>query len=680
MDQRLGSGGAFLMCGIVGLIAGRGGNPRLVATLAEPLAHRGPDDSGMWVDESARIGLGHRRLAVVDLTIEGHQPMASADGRWVISYNGEIYNHRALRAELERGALAPAGGWRGGSDTETLVEAIAAWGIEDALSRAAGMFAFALWDRRDRKLTLARDRFGEKPLYYGWTGGDFVFGSELKAFTAHPGFRNAVSAQSLKAFLSRTHVPAPLSIYRHIFKLQPGCILEIDPSAASAPTDEPPIEGATGGALRLSRYWSYADLVERGLRDPIEDEAEALARLEETLSSVIAEQSIADVPVGAFLSGGIDSSTVVALYQKHSRVPVRSFTIGFDDAHFDEAAYARAVAAHLGTVHHEQRVTAKEAAAVIPLLPAMFDEPFGDSSQIPTYLVSRFAREQVTVALSGDGGDELFAGYGRHREALRVWNRLRRVPLGARRAAAAAAARAPFALWTAADALMGASRRSLFSGKIHKGLELAANVRSFDQLYSAYLDQWPAGGPPVLDGGADAPGFPLDLGFAAPDAVRMTYCDACSYLPDDILCKIDRATMAVSLEARVPFLDHRVAEIAAHIPMSMKLGPGGGKLILRRLLGRHVPEALFERPKSGFSMPLGDWLRGDLRDWAEDLLDARRMREDGYFDVARVHGRWHELLDRKRNAASGIWAILMFQSWLQASGEAEQRTRRPDAA
>ena len=675
-----GSGGSFLMCGIVGLIAGKSGSPNLVGSLAEPLAHRGPDDSGVWVDETSGVGLGHRRLAVVDLTIEGHQPMPSSDGRWVISYNGEIYNHRALRAELDRAGLAPAGGWSGNSDTETLVQAISAWGVEGALSRAAGMFAFGLWDRRHRKLYLARDRFGEKPLYYGWTGGDFVFGSELKAFTAHPRFENAVSRQSLQALLSRTHVPAPLSIYRQIFKLQPGCILEVDPAAARAPVEEPPNEGTLGGPLRLSRYWSYADVVERGLRQPIEDETEALAMLEDTLSRVITEQSVADVPVGAFLSGGIDSSTVVALYQKHSRVPVRSFTIGFEDSHFDEARYARAVAAHLGTVHHEQRVTAKEAAAVIPLLPTMFDEPFGDSSQIPTFLVSRFAREQVTVALSGDGGDELFAGYGRHREALRVWNQLRRVPLGARRAAAAVAAKAPFSLWMAADALMGTSRRSLFSGKVHKGLELAANVRSFDQLYCAYLDQWPLEGPPVLDAGLDSPAFPLNPGFAAPDAVRMTYCDACSYLPDDILTKVDRATMAVSLEARVPFLDHRVAEVAAQIPMSMKLGPGGGKLILRRLLGRHLPQELFERPKSGFSMPIGDWLRGDLRDWAEDLLDARRMREDGFLDVARVHGRWRELLDRRRNAASGIWAILMFQSWLRASGAAEQRTRRSHAA
>jgi asparagine synthase (glutamine-hydrolysing) len=666
------------MCGIVGIIAGRAGTAHLVDQLVDRLAHRGPDDRGTWIDAEARVGLGHRRLAIVDLSPQGHQPMRSADGRWVISYNGEIYNHRALRAELEAEGLAPCGGWRGTSDTETLLEAIATQGLEAALERASGMFAFALWDRLERKLRLVRDRFGEKPLFYGWAGGDFLFASELKAIRAHPRFANGVSRAALRSFASRTHVPAPLSIYERLFKLPPAAILEVGAGVAAGPLDGAPREGVREGAVRLTRYWSYGDVLRRGADDPIHDEHAAIDALEHSLGEAIRGQSVADVPVGAFLSGGIDSSTVVALYQKHSAMPVRSFTIGFEDSHFDEAASARAVALHLGTVHEERTVTTAEAAAVIPLLPAMFDEPFGDSSQIPTFLVSSFARERVTVALSGDGGDELFAGYGRYEQALAMWRRLGRVPLGARRAGAAALRRIPFGVWAAADSLMGTSRRSPFSGKVYKGLGAAASVRTFDELYATYLDQWPDEDSPVL-GAPAAERFPLDPGFASSNALRMTYCDALAYLPDDILCKVDRAAMAVSLETRVPFLDHRVAEVAARIPMSMKLRGGTGKWILRRLLGRHLPHELFDRPKTGFSMPIADWLRGDLRDWAEELLDPRRMREDGYFDTQRIQQRWRDNLSRRRNAASSIWAILMFQAWLRSpAGPAgvAQRTSR----
>ncbi|HEY7005906.1 MAG TPA: asparagine synthase (glutamine-hydrolyzing), partial [Sphingomicrobium sp.] len=363
----------------------------------DALVHRGPDDRGTWIDHDAGIGFGHRRLAIVDLSPNGRQPMASSNGRWVINCNGEIYNHAELRAQLNGAGLAPERGWRGHSDIETLVEAIAAWGLEIALSRAVGMFAFGLWDRSERKLYLVRDRFGEKPLYYGWAGGDFIFASELKAITAHPRFDNDVSRAALEAFAARSYVPAPLSIYRRIFKLPPASILEIAPAAAIAPLEESPAETPGAGGVRLQRYWSYAQVLAAGARDPITDEASAVDELEAALGASIRGQSMADVPVGAFLSGGIDSSTVVALYQKHSNVAVRSFTIGFEDSHFDEAAHAREVARYLGTVHHEQRVTARDAAAVIPLLPTMFDEPFGDSSQIPTHLVSKFAREQVTV-------------------------------------------------------------------------------------------------------------------------------------------------------------------------------------------------------------------------------------------------------------------------------------------
>jgi asparagine synthase (glutamine-hydrolysing) len=671
--------GPILMCGIFGLIAGRNGSPELVECLIDPLTHRGPDDRGTWTDPEARVAFGHRRLAIVDLSPLGRQPMFSSNGRWVITYNGEIYNHRQLRRRLEAENAAPVGGWRGHSDTETLVEAIAAWGLDAALEHAVGMFAFGLWDRKDRKLYLARDRFGEKPLYYGWVGGDFVFGSELKALTAHPRFDNDLSREALATFASRTYVPAPLSIYKRIFKLAQGCILEIAASAPETPRDVAAAEGQSEGALRLRRYWSYGEVLASGLANPIADEQVALEELEKALARSIAGQSMADVPVGAFLSGGIDSSTVVALYQKYSSLPVRSFTIGFDDAHFDEASYAAEVAKHLGTVHHEHYVSAKEAAGVIPRLPTMFDEPFGDSSAIPTFLVSRFARQHVTVVLSGDGGDELFAGYRRHWQALALWNNLRHIPGGARRAGAAAIGRIPFKFWTGVDSLVGTSRRRPFSGKIMKGLRVGASVGSFDELYASYLDQWALEPSPLIGTQSPAP-FALDPGFAAPDATRMTYCDALNYLPDDILCKVDRASMAVSLESRVPFLDHRVAEVAARIPMSMKLRGNGGKWIVKQLLGRHVPTDLFDRPKSGFSMPIADWLRGDLRDWAEDLLDASRMRQEGWFDAARIHERWQDTLTGRRNASGSIWSILIFQGWLRSEQERKFAEARRHAA
>ncbi|WP_458388127.1 asparagine synthase (glutamine-hydrolyzing) [Sphingomonas sp. F9_3S_D5_B_2] len=655
------------MCGIVGLISGPEGSPDQIERMVDPLTHRGPDDRGTWIGRQAGVAFGHRRLAIIDLSPHGHQPMHSADGRWVITYNGEIYNHRELRLELEQAGKAPPGGWRGHSDPETLIEAIANWGLEAALARATGMFAFGLWDRKERELHLARDRFGEKPLYYGWVGGDFVFASELKSLTAHTRFDNDVSADALQAFVSRTHVPAPLSIYRRLFKLQPGCILRVGHGAPATPLESSPVEGMSQGGVRLTRYWSYGDVLSRGLADPIDDEEAAIGALEGALAQSIKGQSLADVPVGAFLSGGTDSSTIVALYQKHSSVPVRTFTIGFEDEHFNEAENARAVAQHLGTVHEERYVTAREAADVIPLLPNMFDEPFGDSSQIPTYLVSKFARQRVTVALSGDGGDELFAGYLRHTEALALWNTLRLIPVGVRAAAARTLGRIPQQAWTTTASILGASRRRPLSGKIQKGLKVGASVGSFDDLYSSFLEQWAFEEPPLVNPGGRATPFPLDPGFQASNAIKMGYCDASAYLPDDILCKVDRASMAVSLESRVPFLDHRVAEVAARIPMSMKMRGKRGKWILRELLGRHLPTELVDRPKTGFAMPVGEWLRGDLRDWAEDLLDPSAMRQQGYFDTTRVQQRWQEHLARRRDSASAIWAILMFQSWLRNS-------------
>lgn len=643
------------MCGIAGYWSTARGSVDATA-MADTLLHRGPDDGGAWADHDVGIALSHRRLAIVDLSPLGHQPMASEDGRWMIVFNGEIYNHLFIRADLDAAGLAPQ--WRGHSDTETLVAAIASWGLEETLKRSVGMFAIALWDRRERVLHLARDRFGEKPLYYGWVGGDFLFGSELKSLRAHPSFANPIDRTALTAFAARTYVPAPRSIYRDIYKLEPGCILSVTPEAVRTAPGAPPVEGRHNG-LSLTRYWSYRDVLAEGAADPIGSEADAIAALDEALGHAIAGQAMADVPVGAFLSGGIDSSTVVALYQRYSSTPVRTFSIGFAEAGFNEADYAKEVARHFGTVHHERYVTATETQEVIPLLPAMYDEPFADSSQIPTHLVSRFAREEVTVALSGDGGDELFAGYNRHVDAPRLWDRLSLLPRPVRAAIGAPLGRLPSRWW---NALPG-NRPPQFGAKVQKALRVAGHARRFDDVYASFLDEWSLQRSPVIGGGAVA-GPDLTPFAGAPAAVRMMYADATSYLPDDILVKVDRAAMAVSLETRVPFLDHRVAAVAARIPLEMKIKDGRGKHVLRELLYTQAPRALFERPKTGFAIPVGQWLRGPLKPWAEELLAPSRLASDGYFDPAMVQARWRDHLSGRRDSTPALWAVLMFQAWL----------------
>lgn len=641
------------MCGIAGLWSKRPPDPALLARMAGALVHRGPDDEGVWIDPECGIGLVHRRLAIVDLSPHGHQPMASADGRLVLSYNGEIYNHAELRAALDGEGRTPEGGWSGHSDTETLVEAIAAWGLDHALGRAVGMFAFAVWDRRGRTLSLARDRFGEKPLYYGWAGRDFVFASELKAIRAHPDFDATIDRRALQAFVARTNVPAPLSIYRGIWKLEPGCILHL---ADLTPFDAPP-EGS------IRRYWSYDQIVRDGLADPFASEAEALTSLEAALATAIDGQSVADVPVGAFLSGGIDSSLVTAVYQERSASPVRTYTIGFDEAGYDESADARAVAAHLGTVHHEHRVTAAEARDVIPLLPRIYDEPFADSSQVPTFIVSRFARRDVTVALTGDGGDELFAGYNRHVSGPAMWNAIRHVPRPLRAAAGATLGRLPLSFWNfAASARPGRTAPNL-GAKLHKALAIAGHARDFHDIYDDFLDEWAGEGSPVLGGGAGAAA--TRSAIADPTVATMLR-DATGYLPDDILTKVDRASMAVSLETRVPFLDHRLAAVAARIPLAMKVRGGKGKQILRKALFARASEALFDRPKAGFAVPVGQWIKGPLRDWAEGLVAERRLADEGWFDPALVRARWTEHVAGRRDSTAALWSILMFQAWLDA--------------
>ena len=652
------------MCGIAGILTAGRVDPDLLQRMAGSIAHRGPDDQGIWADEGAGIGFAHRRLSILDLSPQGNQPMQSADGRFVLCFNGEIYNHADIRSELEGIGRVPEAGWRGHSDTEILLQAITVWGLEAAIARSAGMFAIALWDRRERLLHLVRDRFGEKPLYYGWAGRDFLFGSELKALRCHPRFDRTIDRQALGAFASRTYVPAPLSIYRGTFKLLPGTILTLSPAALARPLTEPPEEGGTG-PLRLQRYWSYRDVVRQGLADPIPDEGEAVDALEQLLATAIKGQSFADVPVGAFLSGGIDSSTIVALYQKYSSQPVRTYSIGFQEDGFDEAPHAKAVARHLGTVHHEHYVSVQEARDVIPLLPAMYDEPFADSSQVPTYLVSRFARHDVTVALTGDGGDEMFGGYNRHVFMPRLWRRLRRFPRPVRSMAAAPLVNLSPAFWTRVAQLIDDRTPPYLGSKVQKGLRIARSATSFEDIYLNFLDEWALEDGPVLETDRARRPFNLDLGEHADDATRIMYCDAVSYLPDDILAKVDRASMAVSLETRVPYLDHRVAALAARIPLSMKIRGIQGKHILRQLLYRQAPRELFERPKAGFAIPVGEWIKGPLRPWAEELLDPQHMCDEGYFDPALVQRRWQDHLAGRRDSTPALWAVLMFQAWLR---------------
>lgn len=670
------------MCGLTGFMlacpgladAGLRGT---VGAMAAALHHRGPDDVGAWADESAGVALGHARLAIVDLSPAGHQPMSSAHGRFVIAFNGEIYNHLELRAELERTGLAPI--WRGHSDTETLLAAFEQWDVEATLQRCVGMFALALWDTGEQTLTLARDRLGEKPLYYGWAGGAFVFGSELKALRAFPGFDAPVCRQALAQYLRFSYVPAPRSIYQGIYKLEPGCTLSISARPPAVAPSQPLRPGERLGSLTVQRWWALADVVLDSAGAPEEPEQRLLQRLEDTLAEAVRLQSLADVPLGAFLSGGVDSSTIVALMQQQARAqgqrPVNTFTIGFDEADFDEAPHARAVAQHLGTEHHEMRVSAQMAQDVIPTLPWMYDEPFADSSQIPTHLVCRAARQQVTVALSGDAGDELFGGYNRYFWGPRIWRRLGPLPYPLRQALARGITALPTGTWDA----LGSPLQRKGSGvlrlgeKLHKLAIAIDGAQHLEDLYRNLVSTW--ADPAALVRGAEGdtvsePPSLLDDAFPerglAQQPLGMMYQDAMSYLPDDILCKVDRAAMACSLETRVPLLDHRVVELAWRLPLQMKVRGNVGKWALRQVLYKHVPRELIERPKAGFAVPIGQWLRGPLRDWAEELLAEPRLQAEGYLHPAPIRRAWAEHLSGRRDHTASLWAVLMFQAWLRA--------------
>lgn len=654
------------MCGFVGYLTGALSESGVIkhhlVRMADQIAHRGPDSEGYWSDSLAGVGLGHRRLSILDISQAGHQPMHSHSERYVIAFNGEIYNHLELRKLL----LSSDIDWRGHSDTETLLAGFDIWGVEATIQKCIGMFAFALWDKQTHVLILGRDRLGEKPLYFGWQGqgsqATFLFGSELKALRAHPAFESDICLEALGSYLQNMAVGGEQTIYKGIHKVPPGTLITL---SLKNPT---PV---------IQRYWSLAQVAVQGVTKPFAGTAiQAVDELEFLLKDAVSKQMIADVPLGAFLSGGVDSSTIVALMQAQSARPVKTFTIGFDEDAYDEAKYAKAVAEHLGTEHTDLYVTPKQALDVISLLPTLYDEPFADSSQIPTFLVSQLTKRHVSVALSGDAGDELFAGYNRYQITTSLWPKLSRLPRSLRQLTAWALTRfSPETLSRHAAHMPIFNRWASVGDKLHKGASVMTS-ESVDDLYQGMVAVgW--SNPAVIVRGlsnfSSALQMPELSGLS--DVERMMVLDGLNYLPDDILTKVDRAAMGVSLEARVPFLDHRVVEFAWRLPMALKLRPENGSLVtkwaLRQVLYRHVPKALIERPKVGFGVPLEHWLRGPLRDWAEDLLSEDRLKREGYLHPEPIRKKWDEHLRGQRNNQHAIWCVLMFQAWLE-----EQRSGR----
>jgi asparagine synthase (glutamine-hydrolysing) len=643
------------MCGIAGFIASspkssKGDLEASLVRMCERIKHRGPDDAGTWVDEPEGIALGHRRLSILDLSPAGHQPMESACGRYVVVFNGEIYNFLRLRKELE--GLGHK--FRGRSDTEVMLAAFCEWGLEAGLKRFVGMFALALWDRRERTLHLARDRMGEKPLYYGWSGGTFLFGSELKALRAHPDWHAEIDRGALALFLRYQCVPAPYCIYQHFFKLIPGCFLSLTEAQLAARQ-----------IPELRTYWSLRSVAEAGIDHPFEgNEDKAIEQFTELLHESVGQQMIADVPLGAFLSGGIDSSVIVALMQLQSGHKVRTFSIGFNEETFNEAHHAKEVARHLGTQHTEFYVQPKDLHEVTYQMPTIYDEPFADSSQIPTTLLCKLTRQQVTVSLSGDGGDELFGGYNDYLKAARLWKCLRLVPEGLRERGATLLRR------MAQTGLEAGLKPGRGTHLLNRAMNLAELLPVPSELALYRLLMSAAREPAAWL--KDTPERPTQ--FSGPSSwqflpemlQRMMYLDAVSYLPDDILVKVDRAAMSASLETRIPLLDHRLVEFVWKLPLSFKINRGRGKWLLRQVLDKYVPRALVDRPKKGFSVPLAAWLRGPLREWSETLLSPARLRQQGFFRQEAIGLAWQEHLLQKRDWAALLWNVLMFQAWFES--------------
>ena len=645
------------MCGIVGFWKPSGYPAGIeiendIKAMTDSLIHRGPDDSGYYVDKKSSLALGHRRLAIIDLTNAGHQPMESFSGRFVIVYNGEIYNFGEIKEEILKDRNIA---FRGNSDTEVILAAVEIWGIEKTLKKLNGMFAFALWDKKEKKLFLARDRIGIKPLYYGVNNGIFFFASELKAIRKNPHFKPALNMEAVSSYFRLNYIPTPFSVYEGIFKLKPGKYLSVN--------DKLEIKRIT--------YWSAEEITVSGQKNRINaTEEDVILQLEHLLKDSVKKRMIADVPLGAFLSGGIDSSTVVALMQAQSSIPVKTFTIGFYEEGYNEAQFAKDVAKHLGTDHTELYVTPKEAMDVIPKLADMYDEPFADASQIPTFLVSQLTRKYVTVSLSGDGGDELFGGYNRYFWATRIHKKIRAMPFFARKWATKIMRGISAERW---DRLFGAIeflipksyRVELYGDKLHKVAEIL-NSKSLDEIYKRLISSWKE--PAVFTGTGEPKLVFDDVKFQKliPNfQERIMFFDLVTYLVDDILVKVDRASMAVSLEARVPLLDHRVVEYSKRLPLEYKIRNGQGKWILRQVLYRYVPKELIERPKMGFGVPIDKWLRGPLKEWAEDLLHPKKLKESGIVDPDPIVEKWHQHLSAKGNWQYYLWNILMYQSWFE---------------
>jgi len=643
------------MCGITGFFernSASAGQQETLERMTRALRFRGPDDEGSWVDKKAGIFLGHRRLSVLDLSPEGHQPMISRSGRYTLVFNGEIYNFQELREEL----IGDGHVFRGTSDTEVMLAAFEQWGLEEALKKFDGMFAFALWDRQEESLSLARDRLGEKPLYYTWQGKSFLFGSELKALRYHPAFQASVDRKALKLMLKYSYVPGPLSIYKGVFKLPPGHFLKIFPGRAPGNFGRPQV------------YWSAVDFTEKNIGSPFRGSSnEAADELEKLLLDSVKKQMVADVPLGVFLSGGVDSSTIVALMQSLSPNPIRSFTIGFEEEAYNETFFARKVAEHLGTEHTELYVSFQDALSIIPSMPDIYDEPFSDSSQIPTSILSSLTHNYVTVSLSGDGGDELFGGYNRYLQGQNAEKFFTTVPYPLRQLLVSMIDKISPGTWDWVLKRISMNKRyPLTSGTIEKITNIL-RLKDIGQYYQTLVTHWEDGSQVVL-GGKDIPDV------SAADKIldgrgslvsQMMLLDLQSYLPDDILVKLDRAAMAVSLETRVPFLDRQVVEFALRLPLNFKIQGTKGKRVLREVLYRYVPPSLIERPKMGFGIPLDSWLRGPLRRWAEDLLDEGLLKRQNFLNPEPILHKWQEHISGKRNWQYVLWDILMWQSWLQ---------------
>ena len=648
------------MCGIAGYVGGASltsasGFERQLTVMADALTSRGPESAGYWSDPEHAVALAHRRLAILEPSETGHQPMMSTSGRYVISFNGEVYNHLDLREQLSVVGSDQIT-WRGRSDTETLIAGIETWGLKETLSKSVGMYAFALWDRKERLLYLVRDRMGEKPLYYGYQQGVFLFGSELKALKVHPAFKGEVDRDTITLQLRHSYIPTPYSIYKGIKKLPPGTFIKVRVCNGRISRSE----------LDPVTYWSLGDAINNGIDYPFRgNDTDAVDALDNLLSDSVRRQMVADVPLGAFLSSGVDSSAIVALMQSHSSRPVKTFTIGFNEEGYNEAVHAKAVAAYLGTEHTELYASPQDALDVIPRLPVMYDEPFSDSSQIPTFLVSQMTREHVTVSLSGDAGDELFGGYNRYHMTSGLWDKIRKVPLPLRHLIANGLRTiAPDRLNQLSKWIPGTGKHADFGGKVHKGAGVLAS-QSSDELYLNLITHWQDPSSLVING-IEKPTKITEPPFHINGMVeQMMAIDSVSYLTDDILCKVDRASMSVSLETRVPLLDHRIVEFAWSLPFSMKIRDGQGKWILRQVLYKYVPKELVERPKMGFGVPIGSWLRGPLRDWAENLLDESRLQQEGYFYSEPIRQKWKEHLSGKRDWQHHLWDVLMFQAWLE---------------